>query len=224
MQTDQLRFRLQTVLLGAILLPIFFACAGPNFTQHPDFETRIGLIKSVGVVRLNVNVIRKKWGGFREPLPEEAARVENELTVLVTSELTRRGFELKTSQIVGTSESQALNDLYAYARDRVKHREMAQRAKTDALVFVSFQGWTRPGSDVAGEVAVKTLIAILTLGLVMQFSEPPGGALITMAFVDGATGEVLWERQTGTAPMFPPDFSRKELTELVEDLFTPFMK
>ena len=63
-----------------------------------------------------------------------------------------------------------------------------------------------------------------TLGIVMQFSEPPGGALITMAFVDGTTGEVLWERRTGTSPMLPPDFSKKELAELVEDLFAPFMK
>jgi len=224
MQTHQLRFRLQTALLGATLLPIFFACAGSNFTQHPDFKTRIGLIKTVGVVRLNVNVTRQKWGGFREPLPEEAARVENELTVLVASEFTRRGFEVTTSQPVGTSESQALNDIYAYARDGAKHREMAQRAKTDALVFVSFQGWTRPGSDVAGEVATKTLIAILTLGIFAQFAEPPGGALIKMVFVDGTTGEVLWERQAGTSPMLPPDFSQKELAELVEDLFGPFMK
>jgi hypothetical protein len=101
---------------------------------------------------------------------------------------------------------------------------MAQQAKTDALVFVSFQGWTRSGLDVAGEAVMKGLIAFFTLGIVMQFSEPPGGALITMAFVDGTTGEVLWERRTGTAPMLPPDFSKKELAELVEDLFAPFMK
>jgi hypothetical protein len=101
---------------------------------------------------------------------------------------------------------------------------MAQRAKTDALVFVSFQGWTRPGSDVAGEVAKKTLIAILTLGIFIQFAEPPGGTLIKMSFIDGTTGEALWERQAGTSPMLPPDFSQKELAELVEDLFAPFMK
>jgi hypothetical protein len=204
MKLPQPRIWLQTALLGATVLPIFFACAGPKFTQHPDFTTRIGLIQTVGVVRPDANVIRKKWGGSQMPLLEDASRVGNELTVLVASELTRRGFEVKTSKTVGPSESQALNDIYAYARDGAKRREMAQRAKTDALVIVSFQGWTRPGSDVAGEVAVKTLIA--------------------MAFVDGTTGEVLWERQTGTAPMFPPDFSQQELAELVEDLFAPFMK
>lgn len=223
----QARFRLQTALLGATLLALF-ACAGPKFTQHPDFKTRIGLIQTVGVVRPDSNVIRKKWGGSQESLGEESVRVKKELTVLVASELTRRGFEVKTWQTTGSSESQALTSIYAYSgnyvRDGGTYREMAQQAKTDALVFVSFQGWTRPGSDVAGEVAVKTLIALLTLGIVMQFAEPSGGALITMAFVDGATGEVLWERQTGTAPMLPPDFSQKELAELVEDLFAPFMK
>ena len=227
MQTHLLRFGLQPALLGATLLLIFSACAGPKFTQHSDFDARIELIKTVGVVRPNVNVIRKKWGGVRELLPKEAARVENELTVLVANELTRRGFEVKTSQTGGTPESQALNDIYVYVRDRAdraKHRQMAQGAKTDAIVFVSFQGSTRSGSDVAGEVAVKTLVAILTLGLVMQFAEPPGGALITMAFIEGTTGEVLWERQAGTAPMFPPDFSQKELAELVEDLFAPFKR
>jgi hypothetical protein len=193
----QPRIWLQTALLGATILPISFACAGPKFTQHPDFTTRIGLIQTVGVVRPDANVIRKKWGGSQMPLLEDASRVGNELTVLVASELTRRGFEVKTSKTVGTSESQALNDIYAYARDEAKRREMAQRAKTDALVIVSFQG---------------------------QFAEPPGAARITMAFIDGVTGEVLWERQTGTAPMFPPDFSQKELAELVEDLFAPFMK
>ena len=217
----QPRFWLQTALLGATLLPIFIACAGPKFTQHPDFKTRIGLIQTVGVVRPDSNVIRKKWGGFQEPMPEESARVKQELTALVASELTRRGFEVKTWQISGPS-SLALAD--NYARDGRKYREMALQAGTKALVFVSFQGWTRPGSDVAGEVAIKTLIAILTLGIVTQFAEPPGAARITMTFVDGATGEVLWERQTGTAPMFPPDFSQKELAELVEDLFAPFNK
>lgn len=108
----------------------------------------------------------------------------------MASELTQRRFELKTWQTTGSSSLALAGN---YVRDGGKYREMAQQAETVALVFVSFKGWTRSGSDIASELATKPLIAILTLGIFTQFAELPGGALIKMAFVDGATGEILWE-------------------------------
>src|SRR5262249_6230594 len=159
-------------------------------------------------------------------LPEESMNATQDLSVLLSAELSQRGFKVKSQQPQNTmmasptevlapvSSMTRMHDelaLAMYGQELMpesralayRHTlgpeivQVAKLAATDALVFVQLRVAKRSSGDIAAETAKKVLIGVLTLGMFVPPKDASGWATLQMALIDGTTGDVLWGNKVG---------------------------
>ena len=166
---------------------------------------------------------------------------------VIARELTQKGFKMtiisKSPDIADSDELKALDEAFDALRSGLWNlppgagieainynvtlsrniSNIATKASTNALLFVTFSGYTRSGGDIAAEVASKTLVSLATLGLVTRPADPTGAAVVAVALVDGKSGDVLWSNKSGWLySLTGPTFEEKDLVKLIEKLFEKF--
>jgi hypothetical protein len=228
---------------------ILISCASnTTVRQHPDYKVRIVSTKTAMLVPPETEVVFKSSQGSTM-LPEDGAKAANDLRTLVAAELSQRGFQVKSREIqmdaVGiTNEKPSDATAFRHMYDQLEMYEklpeslafsyrntlgpevilLAKQAGVDSLVFVRFRMWKRSGSDNAAESGTKLLIGMATLGLVVPPKNPSGAAMLQIALVDGASGDVLWGnqiRELSFTLVGEPSFL-DNLKDMVTDLFKPF--
>ncbi|MGH7864584.1 MAG: hypothetical protein ACREQB_06315, partial [Candidatus Binataceae bacterium] len=217
-------------MLGGFLL-ILGGCAIPNAARYDDaqFRARITAIKSVAIVTPQVQLVRKGIGSS-ERLYAEDQRVADELRGAVAATLSQRGFATSSVQLSDDVRTQLRSayDVIDYEQLNAERHStlsgrydlgpevaaVAERAGADGIVFVVFEGVTRSGASVAAEYVFKILLGAGT-GVVLP-KDSNGAAILIVTFVDGRSGDVLWEDRVGEIwTALIPDFDRDELDGMV---------
>ena len=238
------------VKLGSILILVasFASCAAnaTNVRQNPNFKALQETIESIAILQPQVDLTLKTATGG-EKLTGQFEQVGINVSNVIARELTRKGFKmiiianspevadpdgLKAIEdafedlrsglwdLPPVAGSEAINYNFSLSRDI---SNIATKSSTNALLFVSFSGYTRSGGDIAAEVASKTLLSLATLGLVTRPADPSGAAVVAVALVDGKSGDILWGNKSGWLySLTGPTFEEKDLVKLIEKLFEKF--
>jgi hypothetical protein len=217
-----------------VSLFIFFGCASSFTTvrQHPEFKVRSSTASTAMLVPPDVVVIRGSSQSTGTKLPDEEAKAAKDLGVLVSEELTHRGFEVKSCRGQDTA-TDATNDdpshttpvqrmyeqltLAMYGHEPMREPQalayryslgleaatFAKQAGAGSLVFVRLRMFKRSGADNASETGQKLLVGLLTAGLYVPPKNPSGWVALQIALVDGATGDVLWGNQVSDTSFKP---------------------
>ncbi|UCE86953.1 MAG: hypothetical protein JSU66_04250 [Deltaproteobacteria bacterium] len=239
-----LRSAVGLALTGAFV--VFFAGCTTTVRQHSGFAERFGTISHIGVMPPEVEVVRIVFRGDNEPLRAEEQTIEERLPGLISrqlgvsdrpvnavefdgemlAEFPDLRFEL--SQLQG-AYVEALHEMYetpaistseAKKYDRTLGPQVnlfADLAEADALVLCHFSGFKKSGGERAEDIAMTVLIAVATLGSVIN-PEAGQGAILHVSLVDGITGDILWSNRVQTTG----DFESGGLAKMVENAFEEF--
>jgi hypothetical protein len=212
----------------------------PTYTtvrRHPEFHARCREIETVAVLPPEVQVVRIVLRG-QEEMHEEEEAVLRDLPGIVSRELEQHGFDahpafgeeprpeapelrFETTQIQRAYDRVSA-EMYATAMlpsDRALQYEcsvgpdvglFAQEGEADALVFLRYHGWQKSADEVARDIVLGVLFGVP--------STAPSGAILEVALVDGATGEVLWANKAGQQGSVSPEM----LEALVNGAFRAF--
>ncbi len=225
---------------GAAIISAISGCATPSSViQTSDFASRRQTIKTVAVAMPDVQIVRKMLGGTGQQLTEDDSRVAARLSGLVSSQFSSRGFEVRSAAVTAANhpDTQSAYDEISYQqRNAIQHPSLgstynigsdaaaiAQANSADGVIFVTFQGLTRSHSSVAAEATKDTLITLGTAGLISPTREPNGSAVLLVAFVDGRTGDVLWQNQDVEIwGVSVPAFDNDDLARMVTKVLDKF--
>jgi len=222
-----------------LLLPAFllWSCATADAPLNAQALARLQSTKTVAVMPSDVRLALVKLGGAHDELRDLDIAAAQQLGPLVASELSSRGYRVLGAASNASSDIRNAYDQIAYEQKyEVNHPTLeseaplaeavaaiAKQTGAEGLVFVELQGIERTGGSVAGEVALDTLIAAGTLGLVIPIKEPNAAAMIRISFIDGKSGAILWSNSFAqTWGLTFPKFGEDDLSTLVKAVFKKF--
>jgi hypothetical protein len=239
-----------SIKLGSILILVagYASCAvnATNVRQNPNFTELQKTIESIAILQPQVDLTLKTATGG-EKLTGQFEQVGINVSNVIARELTRKGFKMtiiaNSPEVADPDELKAVEDAFEDLRSGLWNlppvdgseainynftlsrdiSNIATKTSTNALLFISFSGYTRSGGDIAAEVASKTLLSLATLGLVTRPADPSGAAVVAVALVDGKSGDILWGNKYGWLySLTGPNFEEKDLVTLIEKLFEKF--
>jgi hypothetical protein len=229
-------------LAAAVAVLALSACT-TGIRQHPEFAARRQAIRSVAVIPPEVTVRLITFTGEDQPIPELERQVREKLPALVAAELASRGFAVphatsiesrlgevpalrfQTTQLQ-QNFAQAEAEMFRTAQMATAQAENYRRSlgaqvarvsdplEADALVLVRVQGFQKSGGEIAKDMAKSIVVGVLTGYVAVQ---PTSGTTMSVAFVDGRSGDVLWANAAG----MPSDPSGA-LEGLVKQAFAAF--
>jgi len=231
-KNNLLQARFAKHLFAACLV---YGCAA-NAPIDPQAIEQIHSSKHVAVVAPDVQLVRHSLSSSDEQLRVEDAQAASDLSSLIETELTQRGFIATSAGLtdVTTSSIQSEYDLIAYQQrweqDHPTLRNdsslapdvalIAKKTGVDALMFVRLQGFKRSAGSVAAEVGVDLLLAV---GPLMPAKAPNASAELTLTLVSGKSGAILWENQVQENwGLTMPSFGSADMAGMVTKAFETF--
>ena len=241
-------------LIIFLLLIISLANCASTHTfarQHSDFDIHCDVIEDIAILPPNVEIYLVSLGSTKKPMKHKIEEVSNYLITLIGDKLKKLGFKTVPVSIASGQKinSEALfqdaNIRNLFQQLNKEHKSvpieqskkldcnlgdqavrLASQTESDALIFLKFTGWKKSGGMIATEVSTNLLIAVATAGLIINPAKPAGAEGLSIALVDGKTGDVLWVNQSSDFYInpIPPSFSRDSIKSLVEDVFEGFPK
>ena len=205
------------VSLVAACLVAASGCATLGAPRHPEFKALHAQIRSVAVLPPSVEVYKFTFKGEREMLYDLLPGLRQQAIAELEQVLAKRGYQVQPLDL----SEQALNDNPELKRSLHTIQELfdkrieeyskkwfprvhefrysvgsdinlfADRAQSDALVFVRCQGIKKSGGEIAKDFAKTLLVAVATLGNAVVYHYP-SVTVVQMGVIDGDTGELLW--------------------------------
>jgi hypothetical protein len=229
--------------LTAACLFVASGCASLGPPRHPEFKTLHSQIRSVAVLPPSVEVYKFTFKGEREMIYDLLPGLRQQAAAELEQVLAKRGYQVQPLDL----SEQALNDDPELKRTLHTIQELfekrieeyskkwfptahefrysvgsdinvfADRAKSDALVFVRCQGIKKSGGEIAKDFAKTLLLAVATLGNAVVYYYP-SVTVVQMGVIDGDTGELLWYHQNfgqGNFDIAREKRFRKELRAMI---------
>jgi hypothetical protein len=187
------------LLINAAILFLLVGCSAPSqVSRSGDFKERISSIKTISLEKPEVEILHGRPGSNAVRNPEEEAAASASLIAYFTSELQARGIKAKPPS--GTSN----------------------RNPADGKMKIKMTMFKRSGMDNATEMVGKTVIGLMTAGMIVPFKDASGAVVLEATLYDMRDHHVLWAN-TGSDSSFRPvgeaDF---DLQKLVAKLFEEF--
>lgn len=212
------------IALAVVLIGCITGCTNTTAREHVTLEDQLKRIESVVLLPVDVKIELVTLTGENERLVEREAELAVKLTDIVNASLTEHGFTTVPSDFTETVDDE-VDVAYAITQiregfDQVKKdidfgrvlpKSKINKMKvtvgeaanivqsvsgTDAIMMVNYAGFDKSGGHVAKDLATGVLVGVLTMGAVVPVA-PKSGAMIEMALIDGASGELLWVNSGG---------------------------
>ena len=208
----------------AILLAGLCACA--TSVKNPTLQQHLVTAKKIGVMPVQSSVTRIVFTGENESLDEKAEAANHAIADALLEVSKQRGFEVEPIVLDDTVLEQnpelrfQLNQVQQ-AADKAMSRayqkkgedpneafvgmrsvlsdvdQVATRVGADVLMFARYAAFEKSGGEIAKDVAVSVVILAISLGNLIYFPPPSGGAVV-VCLVDARTGELLYVNGVGT--------------------------
>jgi hypothetical protein len=219
-----MRFHIKTATIMSACLLVSACATAPQFRSHPRLNEKLEQTQTVTVIPLRVDVYQISAGGVQEKIDEWSAQARNNLLTAVEQELQSipllnvKPFSetiLSEDQRSNLEQTGALFDaisssiiLHTYGPpeqlfpEKIQNfdyslgPEVAEFSKeTDTLLLVRAVDHIAT----AGRKALQTGTVIL--GALVGVSVTPnlGVTVVSIAFVDAHSGEILWYNYHGSA-------------------------
>ena len=208
---------IHTRCLAAICLLAASGCATLGPPRHPEFKARHAHIRSMAILPPSVEVYKFTFKGEREMMYDSLPGLRQQATAELEQVLAKRGYHVQPLDLSeqalredpelkrGLHTIQELFDkrIEEYSKKWFPRAHefrysvgsdinmFADRANSDALVFVRCQGIKKSGGEIAKDFAKTLLVAVATLGNAVVYYYP-SVTVVQMGVIDGNTGDVLW--------------------------------
>jgi len=191
-------------------------CASVPHRVAPQFESRLSTIKTVALLPPSVKVYELSAGGTREQMDEWSETARHNVVAAISKRLTARGpltlkaFEPEQGSALEEEyrDVRALYEavsasviIHTYApettfttkQERFEYSlgplpELAEAAKTDALLFV----YAEDHISSAGRAALNVFTVLIGAAAGLAIIPAGGATMVTAALVDAKTGDLLW--------------------------------
>ncbi len=209
--------RVRLGCLATACLVAASGCAALGPPRHPEFKALHVQIRSMAVLPPSIEVYKFTFKGEREMMYDLLPGLRQQAIAELEQVLAKRGYQvqpLDVSEQVLDNDPELKRSLHTVQELFDKRIEeynkkwfprarefrytvgsdinvFADRAKSDALVFVRCQGIKKSGGEIAKDLAKTLLVAVATLGNAMVYYYP-SVTVVQMAVIDGDTGELLW--------------------------------
>lgn len=212
---------IETLLLAACMLVA--ACAVPAYRANPDLANRAPAIKTILLASPKVEVFELGVGGMREKMDDWTEQGTKNVAAALANALNDRSAirmkalaedalspERKTkleemSALFDAANNEIILHTYGAEPERFKEKltafdyslgpevEALSAGEGEALLFVRAADYVSSKGRIAAQMATMIIGAALGVAVIPQ----TGNTLLSVALVDGKSGQILWYRFVG---------------------------
>lgn len=203
-----------------LIVAIFSGCANmaskQNMRAHPNLDEQLLDVDSVLIITPAVTVEQINFADSNERLPKIEEKIKKQLLDLARTNLAARGFDVVDFDLeAAISEDEEFAYAVTQAREGFNEAKktlygkgltsderavvaasvgtavnmVSEKSGADAILLIHYIGLSKSGGSMAKDVAVGVLVGLLTGQVPVAANE---ASHVELAFIDGATGDVLW--------------------------------